>query len=526
MKQGQNTEQVLQQIQTSNLQIQLSTMIGLNAQEMEARIVRELDENPALVKAEDADDYDTSAQTESLDTRGEDGVPDAGNDTGEDVDGEGLAEVAEAEIRPQYDTDSDDETYNYIPDEVPEYHRQQQYDDNDRRERQIVGGETLYDQVLAQVQELDLDQTESEVMTYLIGSLDDRGFLTRDTDTIVDELAFRSYIYVTREVVERLVAQLQTLEPTGIAAHDERECLLLQMRARLEDAKAVHSPTLFDKHLALKVLDEHYDAFIHRRWSEIARSLEVTDDAFESIVSEIRHLKLRPAGGLNEYVHNRAETVIPDFSISIDDFGHPHIVQTDRTWQALRTAQSYEDTMAQLQRVPLRDRSRSQSETLNYTADLVNRSKVFIDLVRRRYETLGAIVAEMVKRQHAFFTSEDDETLLVPMTRQEIADALHVDTSTVSRATTGKYLQTAHKTYVLSYFFSTGFTSSEGDEVAARQVRLALQEIIPSEDPRKPYSDQKLVELLAHRGLTVARRTIAKYREALGIPPSSQRRTK
>lgn len=534
MKQGQNTEQVLQQIQTSNLQIQLSTTIAMNAQEIEARIQRELDENPALVIDTESEYYIPDAQVDGTDAKGDDSSVQqgdyedvsGGDDDRREAEDDHPGTDADTELLPRYDTGTDDEIYNYIPDEVPEYQRQQQYDDSDRREQQIVGGETLYDRILAQVQDLDLGETESEVMTYLIGSLDDRGYLTRDTDTIVDELAFGSYIYVTREDVDRLIAQLQTFEPTGIAAHDERECLLLQMRARYADAKATHSPTLFDKRLALKVLEDYYDPFIHRRWSEVASALEITDEAFEHVVAEIRHLSLRPAGGMNEYIHNRAETVIPDFGISVDDYGEVHITQTDRSWLALRTAQSYEDTMRQIQRIPLKSRTREQAETLNYTTDLVNRSKVFIELIRRRSQTLSAIVAEIVRRQRPFFASEDDETLLSPLTRQQVADALHVDTSTVSRATTGKYLATAHKTYALSYFFSTGFTSSDGDEVAARQVRLALQEIIPTENPRKPYSDLQLVELLASRGLTVARRTIAKYREALGIPSSSKRRTK
>lgn len=508
--------QQLQQKQvqtTSAVQVMLSAMMEMPLPDFEQHVLGELDSNEALEMANDAttspDDY-----YEEKHMGDEIGVRDS-HTSQDDYDDFVTIDQVPEDMRGRYN------------DELSRGNGRAQYDGD--TERQIAdNGATSYDDIMAQIGELNLTEEEVHIMTYLIGSLDERGYLTKDNQTLIDELTFQEYIYTDNEQLSRLIEALQSFEPRGIGARDLRHCMLLQLQCDPEERRRL---SLVDR-LAHKVVRDMWDELSHSRWEKIQDTLDVDDDTISEIQHVIRRLNPKPGGGLNESTQSSAPSVIADFTVLIDDEGTPIIVQNRGGVPELRISNSFTDTVTTYREAQERARkegrtatfSRAQEDAFQYANHKVEAARAFIESVRRRRQTLQAVIEGIVSLQRDFFVGDDDESLIRPMKLQDIAQYAKVDISTVSRAANSKYVQTKFGTYPLKHFFSSEFTNNDGESVSQRQAINAIRSLIEGEDPRHPYSDQAITDLLAEQGTTIARRTVTKYREKLGYPTSNLRR--
>lgn len=491
MAQQQGFRQQQQQAQVqiaSSVQVLLSSIIEMPLADFEERLQNELMDNEALeVKDVEEDVWETPSQN---------------------IDEEGQP------IDTLNDALFDYRTIDDAPEPLREVYNQR--GDEGRPDRQIADDVTSYEDLYRQIGELSLTEHEATIMAYLVGSLDENGFLSKDDATLCDELAFQEYIDTTPEEVARLAAMLQTLEPRGIGARNLRQCLLLQLPK---------------SGWTRQVVDEYFDDLMHSRWQRIQERLDVDDETIEEIRHEIAHLNPRPGSVLSETTRSAAPTVMPDFRVEVDG-GEPVVIQHRGEMPELRVSPSFAETLIMhrqaqekaAQRGQKAALSREQEEAFVYAKQKVEAAQSFIESIRRRHHTLQIVMESIVHLQRDFFVNDDDESLLRPMVLKDVAELAKVDVSTVSRAVNSKYVETDFGVYSLRHFFSTQFTSSDGETVAARKVKAALSEMIAAEDRRAPLSDEALAAKLAEAGLKVARRTVSKYREQLGIPKASLRR--
>ena len=486
--QGQTQQQQQAQVQiASSAQVLLSTLLEMPLADFEERLQNELLDNEALEVSEH-EDGDWANPNDDYESEPTDALSDALSDY------RTLDDVPEA-LREAYNQRGDDQ----------------------RPERQIADDETSYDDLYRQIGEQNLTDREAEILRYLVGSLDDNGFLTKDNETLSDELAFREYIDTTPDEVERMARVIQRFEPRGIGARNLRECLLLQL-----------PPTGWTR----QVVDECFDELMRSHWAKIQSRLDVDDETIAQVRHEISRLNPRPGSLLAENSRASAPTIVPDFRVSIDSDGEPQVVQIRGQVPELQVSPAFAETIVMHRAAQERassqgkktELSRAQEEAFVYAKQKVESAQAFIESIRRRRLTLQSVMESIVRLQRDFFVADDDESLLRPMVLKDVAERVGIDISTVSRAVNSKYVATDFGVYSLLFFCATQFTNSTGETVAARQVKAALSQLIAEEDKRRPHSDEALAALLAERGLKVARRTVTKYREALGIPKAGLRR--
>ena len=489
------TQTTAQVQQLSLAQVALSQMVELPLAQFAERVQNEMIDNEALEEADNERDAALDAADPSADSSngGDDEVMDGGD----------ASEFSVA----LGDYSSEDE--------VPDYLRE-------RAERAETGSEfvvadqgSFYEELQRQIGEHNLTDHESEVMDYLIGSLDSDGFLRKDALTIADELAIYHNIYTDAAEVDRLLALLQTFEPRGIGARSLQECLRLQ----LTDPDN-HSPWRKD---ALAVIDTCYQEFAANHWDEVVRRMDFDDEQASHVRHELLHLNPAPGRAFGESSMESAPTVTPDFFVQIGPDGTATATLNWGDVPPLRVSRAFMDSIQQYANHS-GTLTREQQEAYVYAQGKVKAAQGFLLLINRRRQTLMAVMQGILDIQRAFFEGDDDEALLRPMALKDVAARAGVDISTVSRTVTAKYVQTLYGVYPLKHFFSGQFTSADGEEVSARQVKAALTEIISQEDKQCPLSDEALVKALQARGLQVARRTVAKYRDALHIPVARYRR--
>ena len=489
------TQTTAQVQQLSLAQVALSQMVELPLAQFAERVQNEMIDNEALEEADNERDAALDAADPSADSSngGDDEVMDGGD----------ASEISVA----LGDYSSEDE--------VPDYLRE-------RAERAETGSEfvvadqgSFYEELQRQIGEHNLTDHESEVMDYLIGSLDSDGFLRKDALTIADELAIYHNIYTDAAEVDRLLALLQTFEPRGIGARSLQECLRLQ----LTDPDN-HSPWRKDD---LAVIDTCYQEFAANHWDEVVRRMNFDDEQASHVRHELLHLNPAPGRAFGESSMESAPTVTPDFFVQIGPDGTATATLNWGDVPPLRVSQAFMDSIQQYANHS-GTLTREQQEAYVYAQGKVKAAQGFLLLINRRRQTLMAVMQGILDIQRAFFEGDDDEALLRPMALKDVAARAGVDISTVSRTVTAKYVQTLYGVYPLKHFFSGQFTSADGEEVSARQVKAALTEIINQEDKQSPLSDEALVKALQARGLQVARRTVAKYRDALHIPVARYRR--
>ena len=374
---------------------------------------------------------------------------------------------------------------------------------------EMVYGETVsfYDQLKEQMGELEMTEQQRDVMEYLIGSLDDDGLLRKGLDVICEELAIYHNIDVTEQQVEQVLDLLQHFDPAGIGARSLQECLLLQINRR-EPSRV--------RDLMQRVVSSHFDEFTKKHWDKIQSALALNDMQAEALFRELRKLNPRPGASLGETVGRNLQQITPDFIVDTQDDGTVTFVLNNGEVPELKVSQSFADSMKEYQENK-ENLSRQTKEALLYIKKKVDAAQNFIEAIKVRRHTLTVTMRAIIQLQHQFFV-DGDEASLRPMILRDVAEKTGLDPSTISRVSNSKYAQTRWGTFPLRHFFSDGFVTESGEELSTRQIKAALRDIIDAEDKKRPLSDDVLKEELAKRGFPIARRTVAKYREQLGIP--------
>ena len=490
----QTQEQKLAQIQRLSQQQMLQVkLLEMPLTELEESIQIELDDNPAL-ETSNEDDYGVS-------------------DHNEHEDDNALTDEEKTE-REEREEALDHALENMgFDDEMPNYANKS--DSNNADYEEMIYGDTVsfYDKLKEQMGEIELSEEQQAVMEYLIGSLDDDGLLRKSLDTIADELAIYNGIDVSEEELERVLLMLQHFDPAGIGARSLQECLLLQVERR--------SDSLLKK-LMEQVLTDYYNEFIKKHWDKIKAQLSLNEAQTEALRNELHKLNPKPGASLGETQGRSVQQITPDFIVETNDDNTVSFSLNRGNLPELSVSTSFSD-MVQEYKTNKQNMSKQTKEALLYAKEKVERAQGFIEAVKQRRNTLQQTMKAIINWQLKFF-QEGDEADLKPMILKDIADKTGLDISTISRVSNMKYAQTKWGTFPLRFFFSDGYTNDEGTEMSTRKIKISLKEIIEAEDKTKPMSDDALTKLMAKRGFPIARRTVAKYREKLGIPVARLRK--
>ena len=496
--QEQKQEQRLQQ-SISQQQLLLSHLIELPIQQFAERIETEMHDNPALESTAEDPDF-----TES---------PDFSDNTESSEDYDAQREQEERSDA----LDAALESIGRDDEELPVYHGGQPI--TDEHEEMVYGqSQSFYDELLEQVGEMELSEQERYVMEYLIRSLDDDGFLRSSLEGIADELAIYHNIELSTTQLEALVKKMQTMDPPGIGARTLQECLLLQIDRKIDNGEG--QPSL----LAMMrcVITDYFDAFTKKHWDKIRRALMLDEAQTEELFHELRRLNPKPGAAMGETIGRSMQQITPDFIVETQDDGTVTFSLNNGDIPQLQVSQSFADLLKDYQNNK-EGLSRQMKEALLYTKQKVDAAQSFIDAVKTRRRTLTLTMKAIIQLQHRFF-EEGDEALLRPMILKDVAECAGVDLSTVSRVSNSKYVQTRWGIFPLKYFFSDGYVTESGEELSTREIKVALRDLINAEDKHRPLSDDALSEALKEKGYPIARRTVTKYREQLGIPVARLRK--
>ena len=493
--QEQRQEQKLGQT-ISHQQMLQSALMELPITQLVDRINLEMNDNPALEIGGPNDGFEN---------------PDL-PDTQDDVEvAEDYTAQSEREER-QSALDAALESIGRDDDELPVYHGGSQVDE--AREEMVYGAsESFYDLLKDQMGVIDLTEKQQEIMEYLIGSLDDDGLLRKDLSSISDELAIYHNIDATEQEIESVLQRLQEFDPAGIGARSLQECLLIQI-GRRDDSRV--------KQLMQKVIADYFDDFTLKHWQQIQRALSLTDEQANALFRELRRLNPRPGASMGETMGRSLQQITPDFIIDSQDDGTISFVLNNGEVPELTVSQSFIDSMNDYQQN--KDHlNRQTKEALLYIKKKVDSAQNFIEAIKVRHQTLKSVMQAIISLQRIYFL-DGDEASLRPMILKDIADRTGLDLSTVSRVCNSKYAQTRWGTFPLRHFFSEGYVTDSGQELSTRQIRAALRDIIDGEDRKHPLSDDALRDEMVRRGFPIARRTVSKYREQMGIPVARLRK--
>ena len=498
MSLSQNLQQKLLQ-KLSPQQIQLMKLLQVPTANLDERVKEELEENPALELSDDThDDSFEDTKDEFTD------APASEDDYSEEneLNKEDLYENIDIS---DYVHEGDDEIADYKL-------RDDSYGEQEEKSTMPYSVETSFYEILeAQLGMLNLDDRQSKIAEQIIGSIDEDGYLRRETTAIVDDLAFRQNVDTTEEEVEELIKRIQQFDPPGVAARNLQECLLLQLLRQKEEGKDVDLP--------IQALTKYFDEFTKKHYEKIQRGLNLNDDDLKEVMHQIIKLNPKPGGNASEV--NKAESyVVPDFFI-YNNGGKLELTLNSKNAPELRISEGYRDMLKDYDRGAKKDRR--QKEAVLFIKQKIDAAKWFIDAIKQRQHTLLSTMTAIMNHQYEFFMT-GDETTLKPMILKDIAEKTGLDISTVSRVANSKFVQTEFGTYRLKFFFSESLTTDSGEEVSTREVKKILSDLIEYENKKKPLSDERLTELLKEKGYNIARRTVAKYREQLGIPVARLRK--
>ena len=450
-----------QQQKLSPLQIQTIKLIELPIQELEQKIRKELEENPVLDDTPDPDKEKDSDQTDVS-----------------------IDEIKDDEPSYKYKVN------NWGKDPRPEYNT-------------FSVQQSFTQSLMDQLGFRDLTPHQRDIATFIIGSLDDDGYLRRDIESLVDDLAFRAGIETDSEEVEEMLKVVQEFEPSGVGARDLCECLLIQLRG----AKQTQ-----DTRNAIRILDEQFAEFSNKHFQKIMSRLNLDEDQLKGAISRITKLNPSPGGQLDDSYSAQTQQIVPDFMLEEHD-GELSFSMPRFSVPELRVNRKYADLLMDAKG----SSERAQKEAAVFVKQKIDSAKWFIEALKQRQNTLSRTMQAIMDYQHDYFV-DGDEANLRPMVLKDIAEKTGFDISTISRVVNSKYIETHFGIFPLKYFFSEGMENKEGEEVSTRELKKALQECIDAEDKRKPLTDEQLVIQMEKRGYKVARRTIAKYRGQLGIP--------
>lgn len=463
--------QALEQKQIQKLspqQIMTAKLIELPIQSLEQRVRQEMEENPVLEEDDSKESGENSREVSLSDYKEDDPIP-------------------------SYRLRSD----NYS-----------KYDDRPKRETFSVQ-ESFPQNLKEQLDFRDLTPHQRDIANYIIYSLDDDGYLRRDIDKLVDEMAFRAGIETTDEEVESLLKVIQTFEPAGVGARDLRECLLIQLNT-LKD-----SPVVED---ARKIIRDHFSEFTKKNFNRIMAQTGMTPERLKTAMSRILKLNPTPGGQVSDSYSDHTQQVVPDFVLDVVD-GEFVLTMPRFSVPEVKVNHKYADILMEASN----SSERSKKEAATFVKKKLESAKWFVDALRQRHTTLMTTMQAILDYQRDYFR-DGDETKIKPMILKDIADKTGYDISTVSRVANSKYIETHFGIFPLKYFFSESIKNQAGEDVSTRELKKILQEIIDGENKQKPLTDDEIVDMMNDMGYNVARRTIAKYRDQLGIPKSRMRR--
>ena len=482
---------MLRQIQTLKLsqklspqQIQLMKMLQLPTIAIEQRIKEEMEINPALEEGPENDDEPTDdLEEENYDAAEED------DDQREDF---ALTDYMDDDEGISYK----EKVNNVSPDE-------------EKREIPFSVGQTAQDLLEAQLGMKELDNHEYQVALFLIGNLDDDGYLRRDLTAIVDDMAFTQNITTTEKELQQLLTIIQDFDPAGVGARDLQECLLIQLRKKEVQTMIVE--------LAIEVVEKHFEEFSRKHYDKIAKRLEIDDELLKDVIHEIVKLNPRPGNSMADG-QKSMQQVIPDFTITNED-GILNLTLNGRNFPDLKVSKEY----IEMQKEYAKNKDKAAKDASTFVKQKLDDAQWFIQAIQQRGQTLLYTMNAIMEFQRDYFLT-GDETQLKPMILKDIADEIGLDISTVSRVSNSKYVNTPFGTFLIKTFFSEKLTNDEGEEISTREVKKILQECIEAESKKKPLTDDKLVKILKEKGYVIARRTIAKYREQLEMPVARLRK--
>jgi RNA polymerase sigma-54 factor len=468
-------------------QIQLMKLIQLPTQAFEQRISQEMEENPALEGGKDeGENLDESFDDESYEDSFDEGT-----------------EIIETDINVD-DYLSDDETPSY------KLSANNYSADDEDKQTPYASGTSFNQHLLQQLSTYRLDEEAEEIAMFLVGSVDESGYIRRDISDIVDDLAFTQNVFTSEEKIEEVLSIVQDLDPPGVAARNLQECLLIQLKRK-------ESTVEID--LATKIIDQSFDHFSKKHYKKLLQKFNITEEELRAAIHEIEGLNPKPGGTFSGNTR-MIEHVVPDFAIKIVE-GELELTLNGRNAPELHVSREYTNMLKGYKES--KDKSKSQKDAVLFIKQKLDAAKWFIDAIKQRQQTLFVTMNAIMHHQKEYFLS-GDERKLKPMILKDIADKIDMDVSTVSRVANSKYVDTPYGTKLIKEFFSESMKNVQGEDVSTREIKKILEITISEEDKRKPLTDDKLAKVLKEKGYPIARRTVAKYREQLDLPVARLRK--
>lgn len=488
---SQKLQQRLQQ-KLSPQQIQIMKLLQLSVAQLEQRVKDEIESNPALEEGTEQEDFDTD---EILNNSASEQDKSDENDLDNDID-----------ITDFYNED-DEGVADYKTRDPNEFADP----DDEKKTIPIAVEDSFHQQLEEQLGMFNLNEKEQLIAHFIIGNLDEDGYLRRDLLAIEDDLAFLQNTYTTKEEMEESLAVVQQLDPSGVGARSLQECLLIQLKRK---EKATENLTL-----AIDIIENHFDAFVKKHYEKLEKALNVSSEKLKEALDEITRLNPRPGNAIAAKDES-GQYIFPDFFV-LNDNGELSVTLNRKNAPELRISNSFKDTLHDFQKS--KNKTQSQKEAVLFIKQKIESAKWFIDAIQQRQNTLLSTMNAIVHFQYDYFIS-GDETQIRPMILKDIATTTGFDISTISRVSNSKFVQTEFGTFPLKYFFSEALYNDEGEEVSTHEVKKMLKDLIDKEDKNNPISDLELAEELNKMGYNLARRTVAKYRESLNIPVARLRR--
>lgn len=468
-------------------QIQLMKLIQLPTLAFEQRIKQELEENPALESGKETDEF-------------EEKYDEFDNEYDDYDDSESISAD---------DINVDD----YLSDdEIPDYRTQANNYSSDDEDKNMpyAAGTSFTQYLLSQLNTFVLDDKQQEIAEFLVGSIDDSGYIRRELSEITDDLAFTQNIFTSEEEIEKVLKIVQDLEPAGVGARNLQECLSIQLH-RKDKTKATN--------LAIAIIDEAFEQFSKKHYKKLIQKFNITEEELKDAIEEIEHLNPKPGGsysGNNKIV----EQIVPDFTIRIVD-GELELTLNGRNAPELHVSKEYSEMLKTYKESA--SKSKSQKDAVLFIKQKLDSAKWFIEAIEQRQQTLFVTMSAIMHYQKDYFLS-GDERQLKPMILKDIADEIEMDVSTVSRVANSKYVDTPYGTKLIKDFFSESMKNEQGEDVSTKEIKKILETVIEQENKRKPLTDDKLAKILKDKGYPIARRTVAKYREQLDFPVARLRK--
>ena len=465
-------------------QIQLMKLVQLPTQAFEERIKQELEENLALERGKE----DTTEEFE-----------------------EGYSNE-EFDDNTQINTEDINVDDYLSDDEIPDYrlHANNYSSDQDDKSIPYASGSSFTQQLTDQLNTYRLEEQEYLIAKFLIGSIDDSGYMRRPLLDLTDDLAFTQNIYTDVETIEKVLKVVQQLDPAGVGARDLQECLLIQLQRKAQTPQT---------ELASLIVEKTFEKFTKKHYSKLQKKFNITENQLKDAIQEIERLNPKPGSSFSNNLRS-VEHVVPDFTIKIID-GELSLTLNARNAPELHISKSYSEML--LGYKASKEKSKAQKEAVQFIKQKLDAAKWFIDAIRQRQQTLYVTMSAIMQYQKAYFLSGDEEQLR-PMILKDIADEIEMDISTVSRVANSKYVNTPYGTKLIKEFFSESMTNDQGEEVSTREIKSILKTVIVEEDKKKPLTDEKLAKILKEKGYPIARRTVAKYREQLEFPVARLRK--